>query len=118
MEKINVNERFQAFRDSLIADTYQWVMGNAGIVYLNEAEVALEFTSVRNYNDVIGTVNGISLVASADEPNKVTFIYRTPEWCESNSDYINVNEDSAEHEVGLDELSANELYNILKIITL
>lgn len=117
MKKIDINERFQQFRDSLIADTYEWVMGNGGIIYLNDAQVALEFTSVRNYNDVIGTVTGKSLVAAADEPNKVTFVYQTPQWCESNSDYIDVNEDSAEHEVALDELSSNELYNILKSIT-
>ena len=115
---MDINERFQRFRNSLISDTYEWVMGNNGIIYLHDAQVAMEFTSVRNYNDVIGSVTGISLVASADEPNKVKFVYRTPEWCESNSDYIDVNEDSAEYEVDLDELSANELYNILKTITL
>lgn len=118
MERIDINDRYQKFRESLISDTYEWIMGNGGIVYLNDAEVTLEFPSVRNYNDVLGTVYGKSLVAAADEPNKVTFCYTTPQWCEFNSDYIDTNEDSAEHEVDLDELSSDELYNVLKVITL
>ena len=118
MEKMDINDRYQKFRNSLISDTYQWIMGNGGIVYLKDAEVTLGFTSVRNGNDILGAVYGKSLVASADEPDKVTFCYRTPEWCESNSDYIDIDEDSAEYEVDLNELSSDELYNVLKIITL
>lgn len=115
---MDINGRFQRFRDSLIKDTYDWVLGNGGKIDLHGADIALEFTSVLYYNDVIGTVAGVSLTATADRPDMVTFTYLTPGWCESNSDYIDVNEGPAEHEVCLDELSSNELYNILKTINL
>lgn len=115
---MDINGRFQRFRDSLIRDTYDRVLRGGGRIDLHGADIALEFPSVRNFNDVIGTVSGLSLTAVAERPGSVTFTYMTPGWCESNSDYIDVDDDPAEHEVCLDELSSNELYNILKAINL
>ena len=118
MGNLDIDGRFQRFRDSLIKDAYDWTIGNGGKIDLQEAKIALEFTSVLYYNDVLGEVEGLSLSATPEEPDKVVFTYRTPEWCEDNSDYIEQGYGPEEHEVALDELSSNELYNILKTINL
>lgn len=118
MGNMDINGRFQRFRDSLIKDVYDWVIGNGGKIELHDARIALEFTSVLYYSDVMGTVNGISLTACPEEPDIVVFTYKTPQWCEENSDYIEVNAETTECEVKLDELSSNELFNILITINL
>lgn len=114
--RFDVNARFQDFRDSLSAEVLNMVRKAGGRIDLGGGSVALEFTSVRYYNDVLGDVMAVSLTLSEEEPDRVMFTYVTPEWCEDNSDYIEEGDDETEYKVALDELSANELYNILKLI--
>lgn len=118
MDKLDINGRFQRFRDSLIKDAYDLILSNGGKIDLHGVSIELKFPSVLYYNDVIGTVSGISLTASAKVPGKVTFKYMTPSWREDNSDYIDVGEEETDNEVALDEFSSNELYNILKTINI
>ena len=118
VEKFDVNARFQDFRDTLSAEVLDMIRKAGGRIDLGGGSVALEFTSVRYYNDVLGDVMAVSLTLSEEEPDRVLFTYVTPEWCENNSDYIDEGDDEAEHEVALDELSANELYSILKLINI
>lgn len=116
VEQFDVNTRFQEFRDSLIAQVLDLVTRAGGRIDLGGGSVALEFTSVLYYNDVLGDVRAESLTVSEEDPSRVVFTYVTPQWCEDNSDYIKEGYGEEEHGVALDELSANELYNILKHI--
>ena len=118
MGNMDIEGRFQRFRDSLIRDVYEWTVGNGGAIELHDAQVTLEFDSLMYYSDVLGDVVGKRLSASADRPYEVIFTYETPEWSAYTIDYIEYGIGPEEHDVALSDLSITELYNILKYINL